>query len=187
MPDHDNKRDRGRVEETSDVVTTPVNELRGKTILSLRDGEKLGQVDDVLIDPNTLRISGLVSSSGGLFDQRDRIILAQDIDRWGKDAVLVQDGNVFRSMNDVPDKDHWISAANKISGLSVVSSSGDKIGQLDDVIVDNEGQLVAYRVSSGFGGRSFGRSREIPANTTRKLGKDVVIVDVEPDHEPDHE
>jgi uncharacterized protein YrrD len=183
MPEHENKQNKIREDKTQDMGNSPVNDLKGKTILSLKDGEKLGQVDDILIDPGTLRISGLVATSGGLFDQKNRVVLAQDIDRWGKDAVLVQDGNVFRSLSDVPDRENWLSATNKITGLSVVSSSGDKIGQVDDVIVDNGGKMVAYRVSSGFADRSFGRSREIPANATRKLGKDVVIVDF--DHERD--
>lgn len=186
MPDHhpkDNRIEGNRIEaeEKNNMGTTPVNELKGKAIISLRDGEKIGQVDDVLIDPESLRISGLVSSSGGLLDQRNRIILASDIDRWGKDAVLVQDANVSRSLSDVPDREHWLSATSKLSGLSVVSSSGDKIGQIDDVLVDKDGRMVAYKVSSGFADRSFGRSREIPANTTKKMGKDVVIVDVDSD------
>jgi uncharacterized protein YrrD len=45
------------------------------------------------------------------------------------------------------------------------------------VLIDNDGRMAAYRVSSGFADRSFGRSKEIPANTTKKLGKDVVIVE----------
>jgi uncharacterized protein YrrD len=176
MPDHEEEKNI-EAEEKNEMETSPVNDLKGKTILSLRDGEKIGQVDDILIDPETLSVGGLVSSSGGLFEQRNRIILAEDIDRWGKDAVLVQDANVFRSFDDFPEKEKWLSATNKLTGLTVVSTSGDKIGQIDDVLIDNDGRMAAYRVSSGFADRSFGRSKEIPANTTKKLGKDVVIVE----------
>jgi uncharacterized protein YrrD len=182
MPDRD-KETRTEAEEKTEMGTTPVNDLKGKTILSLRDGEKIGQVDDILINPETLRVAGLVSSSGGLFDQRNRIVLALDIDRWGKDAVLVQDGNVFRSIDDVPDREQWLSASNKLIGLPVVSSDGDKIGKIDDVMIDKDGGMVAYHVSSGFADRSFGRTKEIPTNTTKKLGKDVVIVDYTPEKE----
>jgi uncharacterized protein YrrD len=162
--------------ERQEMVTKPVSELKGKAILSMREGERVGQVEDVLSDPSNLRVSGVVLSKGGLFDKERRILPAADIKTWGKDALLVENMNVFRSEADLPERDTWVSATSRLNGLAIVSSAGDRLGQVSDVLIDKDGKIVSYLVSEGTFG---GRSREIPAGATRSIGRDAVIVELD--------
>ena len=161
-------------EDRETMGRMPVADLKGKTIISLSNGEKIGQVDDVLVDPESLMVSGLLVTQGGLFDREKKIISAQDVDKWGKDTVLVSGIEVFHAEGELPGREHWLSASDKLNGLTVVNTQGERLGQIDDVIIDDSGRFVAYRVSSGMG---RGDSREIPATATKTLGKDVAIVD----------
>jgi uncharacterized protein YrrD len=133
-------------------------------------------VDDILIDPVNLRVAGIVLSKGGLFDKERRILPAGDISTWGRDALLVEDVNVFRSEVDLPERDTWVSATNRLNGLAIVSTSGNRLGQVSDILIDKNGKIVSYVVSEGTFG---GRSREIPADATKSVGRDAVIVDAD--------
>jgi uncharacterized protein YrrD len=153
-----------------------VNELKGKTILSVNEGAKIGSVDDVLIDPNSLRIAALTVTSGGVFDRETNYVPASDVNKWGKDAVLVEGREVFRAEADISDRETWISAGNKLNGLTMVDSQGTRLGRIEDVMIDESGKIVSYRISDSMMG---GRSRDIPAGTTKAMGEDVVIVESE--------
>jgi uncharacterized protein YrrD len=176
--------DRRDDENRSDVEMDPrddlghrsVSELRGKTILSVNDGAKIGSVDDVLIDPNSLRVAALTVTSGGVFDRETNYVPASDVNKWGKDAVLVEGREVFRAEADITDRESWISAANKLNGLTMVDSHGTRLGRIEDVLIDDSGKIVSYRISDSMMG---GSARDIPAETTKAMGEDVVIVEAE--------
>lgn len=155
---------------------TSVSDLRGKTILSVNDGAKIGSIDEVLIDPDSLRIAALVVKQGGMFDRETKLVPAKDVKKWGRDAVLVDSRDVFRSEADVPNRERWLSASDKLKGLSIVNTEGNRLGRLDEILVDETGRITAYRVSEGSLG---GSSWDIPAQSTKALGGDVVIVEGE--------
>jgi uncharacterized protein YrrD len=162
------------VEVSEELGPTTISDLRGKTILSLNDGMRIGSIDEVLVDPDSLRIAALVVKQGGLFDRETKIVPAHDVNKWGKDAVLVESRDVFRSEADITDRERWLSASDKLKGLTIVNTEGARLGRMDEILVDNTGKIVAYRVSEGTLG---GKSWEIPAQSTKSLGGDVVIVE----------
>lgn len=175
---YDRREDRERsdidLEERRELGHTPVKDLRGKTILSVSDGAKIGSVDDILIDPDALRIAALVVNQGSMFDRETRLVPAQDVNKWGRDAILVDGREVFRSDAEVEHRERWLSASDKLDGLTIVNTEGTRLGRIDDILIDDSGRIVAYRASEGtFGGKSW----DIPAQSTKTLGGDVIIVE----------
>lgn len=64
-------------------------------------------------------------------------------------------------------------------GRDVISIDGTRIGDLDDVVVNTEGQLIAYDLydlAQVFIEDPMLASKRIPAEATRSFGQDVVIV-----------
>jgi len=162
--------------EVVEPVAQPLSDLKGKTILSIDAGEKLGQVDDILIDVANMQVAAIVTSLGSLMNKERRILSAADVTTWGRDAVLVKDRSALRVETDVADRDKWASTSNRLKGLSIVTTSGNRLGKVDDLVVDAGGRIVAYRVSEG----TFGtRHRDIDAATTKSIGADAVIVEGE--------
>jgi len=141
--------------------------------MSLAEGQKLGQVDDILIDREHMRVSGVAVSKGGILDRERKIIPAGSITTWGKDALLVQDSSVLQTGAEHPERENWITPVSRLKGMSIVSTSGNRLGQIDDLLVDQEGRIAAYRVSEG----RFGRGREIPSRGTKSIGVDAVIME----------
>lgn len=162
--------------ERRETISSPLSDLKGKAILSIDSGEKLGTIDDILIDVANMRVAAIVSSFGPILNKEKRILQAGDVATWGRDAVLVKDVGTFRSEAEVTDRDKWVSTSNRLKGLSIVSTSGNKLGKVNDLMVDPDGRIVAYRVSEG----TFGsHTRDIDASTTKSIGSDAVIVESE--------
>lgn len=162
------------LERGETMTATPLSELKGKAILSIDTGEKLGQVDDILVDVAGLRVAAVIASLGTLLNKEKRVLPATEVTTWGRDAVLVKDDTSFRSEDELGDREKWISVGNHIKGLSLVSTSGNRLGKVDDLMVDNDGRIVAYRISEGIFGSN---KRDISASTTKSIGTDAVIVD----------
>jgi uncharacterized protein YrrD len=165
--------------ETGNIQPDTVKNLRGKTIISIDTGEKIGNVDDVYVDRQALRVSGLVVAKGGIFNREMMIVPAESIEKWGKDTILVNNPGAMRPAEEVSGRENWLSANEKLTGLTIISAGGDRIGQLEDLLIDDTGKITAYRVSEGMGPAAFGTMREIPAHMTRALGKDVAIVEMD--------
>jgi uncharacterized protein YrrD len=180
MTEHEREDRDWTSDDLQETGNMTVSNLRGKTIISMDNGEKIGEVEDVYIDPQDLSIAGLAVSQGGFFDRDTQIVPGHNIDKWGKDAVLVRNAGVLRPTADVPERDGWLSAHDKINGLSLVNTRGERIGRINDLLLDNNGKIVAYQVSEGSGQSAFGgQTKEIPASKTTALGKDVAIIDLD--------
>lgn len=156
----------------------PSRELIGKPIISMTNGLNIGKVVDVLVDPGTATIAGLVTSKGGLFTHRGEVeaIPADEVEVWGLDAVLVSRPDVIAKVDELPDSQHWLSVADRVKGRDIVSVDGTRIGQLNDVVLNTQGQLVGYDLAQVFVPGPVAESRRIPAEATRSFGKDVLIV-----------
>jgi uncharacterized protein YrrD len=64
------------------------SELRGRPIVASDAGEKLGTVEDVLIDERSGRVAALVVG-GGLFS-KERVLPFEEVQVMGRDAVVVK-------------------------------------------------------------------------------------------------
>jgi uncharacterized protein YrrD len=157
----------------------PSRELIGKPIISMTNGVSIGKVVDILIDPGTTQVAALVTSRGGLLARGVGIeaIPAQEVQVWGQDAVLVNRPDVITGEDQLPDRQHWLSVVDQIKGRDVVSIDGTRIGQLNDIVLNTQGQLVAYDLAHVLVTGPVAQSKRIPAEATRSFGRDVLIVD----------
>lgn len=64
--------------------------LIGKPVIGLTNGEKIAKVEDVQIDPNSLQAAAVLTSKGTLLNREMEGIPAKQVEVWGKDAVLVK-------------------------------------------------------------------------------------------------
>lgn len=155
------------------------HDLNGKTLVDINDGQRLGNISEVMIDPDGLRIAALVTSRGGLLNREDVAVPASAVQVWGKDVVLVSEhGQTFST--DDPKYGGWIKLSDQIKGRYVVSTDGTRVGQVDDLLIDSDGRLAGYDLSQVFLEDSpLADHKRIPAEATSSFGKDVLIVDMD--------
>jgi hypothetical protein len=53
-----------------------------------------------------------------------------------------------------------------------------RIGQLNDVVIDNQGRLIAYDLAQVYVEGPLAESKRIPVEATHSLGPDVLIIDM---------
>jgi uncharacterized protein YrrD len=154
----------------------PTQDLIGKSIVSRSDGQKVGDVSDVIIDRDSLQIAAIAISKGGFFNREITAVPADQVSIWGKDVILVDHSEVVRKEDQIPGRDKWLHVSSDIRGRSVVSVDGTRIGQISDVVVDSQGRIVGYDLSQVYVSGPLAKSKRIPSTATHALGKDVLIV-----------
>jgi uncharacterized protein YrrD len=162
-----------------------VQSFRGKPIISISDGQQIGSVEDVLIDPNSMSIVALLTSKGNLFRQDVRGISAREVRVWGKDAILVTQPDVLQRKNDLPELEHALSTSENLRSRDVISLDGERNGEVKDFIVTHDGQIAGIEVSRASAGlaqmlpdRDRHSNIRLPVSTIHSVGKDAVIIDM---------
>jgi uncharacterized protein YrrD len=151
-----------------------VSELVGKPIVSADTGERIGKVSDVLVDPQSQHVIGLVVASGVL--SAEHVLPFTDVQTLGTDAV------VARSGSGVVGRKEWHQQAidtmrtSALQQKRVLTTSGRALGQIRDVLVDEVGSIEGFEIAgSGFGGLLRRRST-LPQAHGVTIGADAVLV-----------
>jgi uncharacterized protein YrrD len=145
-------------------------------IISISNGEIVGQISDVLIDAQTRAVSALLSTEGGLLSRTTKVVPASEVHVWGEDVILVTGTDIFVNRDALPCHDQCLSVANQIKGREVVGQDGTRIGTLNDVLIDNRGCLVGYDLSKVDISGPIAKSKRIGVEATHALGPDVLVV-----------
>jgi uncharacterized protein YrrD len=174
--EHREREDRSGFSEHREREGRLGDDITGKSLISAHGGEKLGEVSNILIDPDTLRVSALVISQGNIFNREDLIFPADDVQVWGKDVILIKQSGAGRREQEIPDREKWLNVSDDIKGRYVVSMDGTRIGQVNDVVIGPDGRILGYDLSQVFVEGPLAESKRIPVDATHSLGKDVLIV-----------
>jgi uncharacterized protein YrrD len=154
-----------------------------RTIVNIDNGEKLGSVSDLLFNPVELKVAAVTTATGKLLQRGTLAIPANQIRVWGKDFLLIE-GKGESLQNISLDHERWLSLTNNIKGKQVLSSDGIRLGQIEDVNIDNGGKIIDFRLAQVFVKGPLYESMRIPVAVTHSLGKDALIIDIEEISEP---
>lgn len=177
--------ERGKVRtfDDRDSFTQPAQDLNGRSIVNIENGERIGHVSNLLFDPESLRVVGLVSNRGNmgglgnLLTRDTETFPASAVEVWGKDVILVHTPERMIEEGS-PEREKWVDLTAQLKDRYVVSVDGTRVGQVGDVILDKNGQIVAYSLNQVYVEGPLAESKRIPAGATHSLGKDVLIVDM---------
>jgi uncharacterized protein YrrD len=153
------------------------NEIKGFQIISASNGQIIGKVEDVLIDPKKRQVAAIVAFKGNLLDSTVKAIPREDVQVWGEDVILTDKPNVICKLDKLTGIDEWESASDKINGKDVLETQGQKIGVLNDVVIDSNAQVIGYDLSEVFLEGAVADSKRIHVDTTEVFGPDALIVD----------
>jgi uncharacterized protein YrrD len=155
-----------------------VKSLKGIAVVSIASSEKLGSVDEVVIDTQEGRLGALRVGSGGLLRKDRQYVPFQAIRSIGADAVMVENEAVLQQSFET--RASGYHSLENLSGLRVVTDGGTYIGNIVTVHFDEkEGRLTDFEIGQGGIGGLFGSSKVFGAESIVSIGRDIVIV---PDH-----
>jgi sporulation protein YlmC with PRC-barrel domain len=149
--------------------------LKSMAVVSMADGVRIGRVEDVLFDTVAFRIAALtLTTTGGR-----SILPFSSVRSIGADAVTVESETVAQTAAAQGGAGNVLRSLNELMGLKVVSGQGDHIGDVREVLVDQQSgaltELEAHRGGMlGMGGTGV----TIPTSVIRGIGPDLVTVDM---------
>lgn len=150
--------------------------LIGNPVIDINTGEIVAKVDDVQVDPEALEAAVVITSKGSLLSRDTEAILAEHVDVWGQDAILIKQPDAIVKEEQLQERDAWLSASDDIRKFEVVADDGTRIGTLDDVVLDLSGKIMGYEMDEVAIEGQLASSEWIDVEATRSLGPDVLIV-----------
>jgi uncharacterized protein YrrD len=153
-----------------------VSELKGKTVITVPGGEKIGTVEDVLLRPEEQRLGALVVKSPRFAGPQ--ILLAEDVTSFDGDAVAAASLSTDKLRDQTRlGASFQMASFGEALKRRVANASGNYLGELTDVHLDTAtGKVTGYEVTGGVFARMFGHTHTVEASEHTRLGKDLLIV-----------
>jgi uncharacterized protein YrrD len=152
-----------------------VKKLKGIAVVSVRDGEKLGQVDDVIIDAQERRLGAVRIGSGSLLRKDHQFVPFEAVRSIGDDAVMVEDQTVLQKT--YGERAAGYHSLGTIGGLRVVTDGGSYIGNVTTAHFDPaSGALTDFEVGHSGLSAVFSSNRVVAADSVTSIGIDIMII-----------
>jgi uncharacterized protein YrrD len=148
----------------------------GKDVLSLASGQRLDTVKDLILGSSNDAVVALLIDEGGLLSS-SKIIPAQAIVSFGRDAVVVKDATSLVEASRAPELRDVVDRETKLIGTTVFTDTGDKQGKVSDVYFDDESRRVMGLEISGGGVTDIAEGRRfLSVDEIVRIGPDVLYI-----------
>lgn len=152
------------------------SEIIGLPVVTFNRGTKIYDVEDLIMDPERRQVLALVVEEKSAFHSAKAVPFGR-INTIGPHAVIVPDGRAVIDVNRDPVL-KGLYNDQVIRGLRVLSDDGRKLGQVQDMVLDDKtGEIRGYDVSVG--GRVLNvtqGTRWLPMDRVISIGQRIVYV-----------
>jgi uncharacterized protein YrrD len=148
----------------------------GLQIITKNEGKKIEDISDVIFDPQSNRVVAFTASGGGMFG-KDKILLLEDVQNIGPDAVIVESESAVKQSDSVDQKIKSIAKSkNYLSKTKIITEEGKELGKVSNIMFDDtSGQVYEFEVSQGFKNIQSGKKR-VKIDDIVTIGEDATIV-----------
>lgn len=147
-------------------------EIIGLPIISIADGKEIGKVKDLVINPAGGKIAALVLDDGQWYLEA-KLLAFDAVIGMGEYAVMVENSNAVSPVTACPEVEKLLEAGVKVIGTKVLTNTGGICGQVQEIVLDKDGQIAACEVAV-----DGGELKQIPAPQILTYAKDVTIINV---------
>jgi uncharacterized protein YrrD len=150
------------------------SQIRGLPVVTVRGGEDIAEVRDVIYSPEAGRLVGMTLNQRGFLSGRRREVLPADmIHAVGQHAVMVTDEGQLVAPEDAPDDVAHPATERNVLGDDVLTEGGTSLGEVVDLVllVGGNGEVVGYQISKADGGHGY-----IPLPAQLAVSGDALVV-----------
>ena len=141
------RRDRHQGQAMKLLMTA--SQINGLPVVTVRGGEDVAEVRDVIYNPEAGRLVGLTLNKRGFFSGRRKEVLpAEAIHAIGRDAVMILDDSSLTAPEDAPDDVGHPATERNVIGDDVLTEGGRSLGVVRDLalLVGSTGEVVGYQI-----------------------------------------
>ena len=145
-------------------------------VISLEEGQQIGNIKGLIIDPVKKVVSALVIEQKGWFKEQ-KFIPFNKINSVGNDAITVEQNNTIQKGTVMPDIFKLYKKNLEITGTKIVTEAGTSLGYIDEYYVQlSDGAIAGIEfsgklINSMLKGRAF-----LDSSFIRTIGKEVIVV-----------
>lgn len=151
-------------------------ELIGMPIFSLDRGEEIGEVENLIFDPDQRKVVGFVLEEGGLF-RSPEVIPFESIESIGPDVIVLKRGESLKTFSDEIDPKQVKKEGFNLTGRKVISDRGHEIGTVYDLEINEQtGAVTGIEVRRGLFQDTAEGKKRIDFEYIQQIGKDAIIV-----------
>jgi uncharacterized protein YrrD len=151
-----------------------ISHIVGKPIVSAEQGEQVGKVADVLLDPMTQEIVGLVVASGLL--SSEQVLPFKDVQTFGTDTVVARTAAGVLGPKDWRAERIETSRFSTLKDRLVMTDAGRELGRVKDIHLDEQSGVVAGLEVHGRNFSGLVERRSTVPGRAMTIGPDAVIV-----------
>jgi uncharacterized protein YrrD len=150
-----------------------ISALVGIAVIDVKDGTKIGEVEEVVVSPDDLRLLGFVVGSGRFLGHEEHIVEASDIRSIGDDAITVDGHEAARTSEASTEAFREArSGKRRLEGKKVITEKGSVLGTVSDALLDEEGkQLSALLIGGGL----LQSAESLHIDRVASVGPDVIV------------
>lgn len=149
-------------------------EIVGNPIVSLENGEIVGHVKDLFIDKALHVVEAAYLGSKGMFNRQTQFVSRERIAILGRDTVLVESGHIVLEGDEAPG---WLRR-DDLRGREVDTPGGTRIGQVDDVILDEKGRIAGLSLGRVYVSGPIAQNRAIKRAAILDVGAEDSVITV---------
>lgn len=149
-----------------------ISELKGRPVVSMAEGRKVGVVVDARIDPRQMAVTSL--TIGG--DPQQGFLPLERIKSIGQDAITIDSTDAIQWATNRP-MDELSRSASELMDLNVVDGSGTLVGQAREISAEMpSGKVTSIEVTKG-GVFGLGASHlQFPVSAIVAVGPKLITV-----------
>lgn len=148
-------------------------EIIGLPVFSIVDGKKIGQVKDLVINPEEGKIDFILVSNGSWYVGA-RVLPYKAVMGIGEHAVTTESQNLLSNIGDNSSASTLLQRNIEIKGNRVLTNKGNLIGVISEYEVDeNTGKIVRLEYKTA---QDESKTDVIEAADVLTYGADVIVV-----------
>lgn len=146
-------------------------------VYSVIEGEAIGRVKEVIIDPKEKNLLALAIDKGGWYHDV-RVIPAGKLNAIGNDIIMVDEKQALVQPPNLPRIVEQMKNPCNIIGARLISEDGRALGRVEGFYLEREGGAISrLELSGGIFSWLWAGKISLPASHIITLGSEAVVVD----------
>lgn len=144
-------------------------------VISLQEGQRIGRVKGLVVDPSRKSVAALILEEKGLFKEQ-KFIPFSNVHSVGENAVTIERGAIIQKGTTLPEIVKFYKDKIDVIGSRIVMESGTIIGQVNEYYIEiQDGKIAGLEISTGIINDLMEGKAYLNSDFIRTLGKQVTV------------
>jgi len=144
-------------------------------VISLQEGQRIGKIKGLVVDPSRKSVAALILEEKGLFKEQ-KFIPFDNVHSVGENAVTVERGATIQKGATLPEIVKYYKDKIDVIGSRIVMENGTIIGQVNEYFIETQdGKIAGLEVSTGIINDLMEGKAYLNSDFIRTLGKQVTV------------